>query len=89
MDFCTDTEQCIQCVRGGGRWEGQQVKGLKYNPFGKLHMNTCDNVHAFNIFYRMFTKIHTLTKDGTVFSIILWLSFFINRMRLYYPHSQE
>lgn len=34
MDFCTDTEQCIQCVRGGGgRWEGQQVKGLKYNPF--------------------------------------------------------
>ena len=26
-------------------------------------MNTCDNVHAFNIFYRMFTKIHTLTKN--------------------------
>lgn len=52
-------------------------------------MNTCDNVHAFNIFYRMFTKIHMLTKDELSSLLSFGYPFFINRMRLYYPHSQE
>lgn len=44
---------------GGGGGKDKQVKGLRYNPFfWKIaHEHRCDNVHASNIFYRMFTRI--------------------------------
>lgn len=44
MDFCTDTEQCIQCVRGGGAVGGTAGERIKIQSFWKTayeHMWQC------------------------------------------------
>lgn len=64
-------------LAGVGGWEGQAGERIKIQSFllENCYEHMCDNVHASNLFYRMFTKIHMLAKDELSSPLLIFFGY--------------